>query len=670
MKSDKLLIFLSILILFVFIASASATDTNSTDTLSTVDNNEILSIENNMNKTAHEKDFISYDEQFKSNLENDFTLSNNDGYNKKMDNELTILKATPIETKIIGKDYTLNHKPMPFIVYLKDNNNNPLKDLTVEFTINGVSYSRTTATDGSAQLNINLGVVGNYPITYAFMGNANYKSTSAKSTIKIVSNKLTPTINANDLTKYHDESSAYKVILLDNNGNPLVNENIQIKINGVTYTRTTGNNGDAALNINLNEGKYTITTFYDGNSYYNSISKSNIITVNKKTTTLSGDSLTKYYGDNTPYTVKIQDNNKKAISGAKIIFIVNGKIYTRTTDNNGIATLNINLNEGKYQINSIFDENDDYKKSTLTKTITINKKTTTLAGSDVVKFYGDNTTYTVQLLDNNKKALANTPITINVNGVDYERTTDANGKVTLNINLNEGKYTITTKYNGNDYYKSSSTSNIIFVKKYNSILYCNDTNISLPEKDYLSLYLIDEKYKGISNQTILISINDEKHTVKTDNIGCAKLKINYTTGLYNFKATYSGNDYYLNCEIENTLNITSNVFKYSVIIPHYINVSGVWRITDNMWWLDSNYISTGGTSGKIKMPVSRDLDIITKNGENIYSIGFVDNSNHIDYGNSKDLILDEKGLSKIHIESCRDYTNITYINYLTNNINH
>ena len=53
MKSNKFFsIFLSILILFVFIASASATDTNSTDTLSTVDNNEILSIENNMNKTT------------------------------------------------------------------------------------------------------------------------------------------------------------------------------------------------------------------------------------------------------------------------------------------------------------------------------------------------------------------------------------------------------------------------------------------------------------------------------------------------------------------------------------------------------------------------------------------------------------------------------------------
>jgi len=36
------------------------------------------------------------------------------------------------------------------------------------------------------------------------------------------------------LTKYHDESSAYKVVLLDNNGNPLVNEQ-RIKFNLENY---------------------------------------------------------------------------------------------------------------------------------------------------------------------------------------------------------------------------------------------------------------------------------------------------------------------------------------------------------------------------------------------------------------------------------------------------
>ena len=79
-----LLIFLSILILFVFITSASASDANSTDILSTVDNNEILTTENNINKTAHEKDLISisYDEQF--NVGNDFTLSNNDLLQQQM----------------------------------------------------------------------------------------------------------------------------------------------------------------------------------------------------------------------------------------------------------------------------------------------------------------------------------------------------------------------------------------------------------------------------------------------------------------------------------------------------------------------------------------------------------------------------------------------------------
>ena len=66
------------MILFVFIASAGASDANSKDILSTVDNNEILTTENKINKTAHEKNLISisYDEQF--NVGNDFTLSNND----------------------------------------------------------------------------------------------------------------------------------------------------------------------------------------------------------------------------------------------------------------------------------------------------------------------------------------------------------------------------------------------------------------------------------------------------------------------------------------------------------------------------------------------------------------------------------------------------------------
>ena len=69
------------------------------------------------------------------------------------------------------------------------------------------------------------------------------------------------------------------------------------------------------------------------------------------------------------------------------------------------------------------------------------------------------------MIDSNKKALSNAPIIINVNGVDYSRTTDANGKSTLNIKLMEGSYTITAKYNGDDYYKPSTLKNTVTVNK-------------------------------------------------------------------------------------------------------------------------------------------------------------------------------------------------------------
>ena len=45
-------------------------------------------------------------------------------------------------------------------------------------------------------------------------------------------------------------------------------------------------------------------------------------------------------------------------------------------------------------------------------------------------------------------AYASQTIKFNINGVFYDRTTDANGIAKLNINLMSGKYIITSMYNG------------------------------------------------------------------------------------------------------------------------------------------------------------------------------------------------------------------------------
>jgi hypothetical protein len=68
------------------------------------------------------------------------------------DNYINQSNINEINTHVLGHDYKLNHKGLPFIVTLKDIYGNPLSSETIIFTIHGVSYSRVCQEDGSARL--------------------------------------------------------------------------------------------------------------------------------------------------------------------------------------------------------------------------------------------------------------------------------------------------------------------------------------------------------------------------------------------------------------------------------------------------------------------------------------------------------------------------------------
>ena len=79
---------------------------------------------------------------------------------------------------------------------------------------------------------------------------------------------------SSDLTMKYDDGSAFKVTVLDKEGNPSSEGGVVVfNINGIFYNRTIGTDGIAKLNINLLSGKYIIT------SYWNGYAKSNTITI-------------------------------------------------------------------------------------------------------------------------------------------------------------------------------------------------------------------------------------------------------------------------------------------------------------------------------------------------------------------------------------------------------
>ena len=76
--------------------------------------------------------------------------------------------------------------------------------------------------------------------------------------------------------------------------------------------------------------------------------------------------------------------------------------------------------------------------------------------------YLDNTQFTVNLIDGQGKSLAGENVTLNINGVFYQRTTDNQGISRLNIRLMPRKYIITSTFNGTSI---SNTINIAETKR-------------------------------------------------------------------------------------------------------------------------------------------------------------------------------------------------------------
>lgn len=59
------------------------------------------------------------------------------------------------------------------------------------------------------------------------------------------------------------------------------------------------------------------------------------------------------YLDGSNFTVQTLDGQGKPLANQNLSFNIHGVFYYRTTDDNGMASLNMRLNPGKYIITSI-----------------------------------------------------------------------------------------------------------------------------------------------------------------------------------------------------------------------------------------------------------------------------------------------------------------------------
>ena len=123
----------------------------------------------------------------------------------------------------------------------------------------------------------------------------------------------------------------YYAKFTDTSGNPLVNGDISFNINGVFYNRKTDGSGQAKLNINLNPDTYIITAINGLNNEQHSN------TVEVLPILVEGHDLTKYYRNDSVYSIRVLDDVGNPLANADVTFNINGVFYTSTTTATGYA---------------------------------------------------------------------------------------------------------------------------------------------------------------------------------------------------------------------------------------------------------------------------------------------------------------------------------------------
>ena len=384
----------------------------------------------------------------------------------------------------------------------------------VVFNVNGKDYSAKVS-DSKATYTLNNLAIGSYEAKATYNGDANHKASSSNS-VKFTVEEVKIDVRAPDLTKYYKGSERFVVTVKENNV-PLAGKNVTINLNGKPYTRITDEKGEASMAINLNSGVYNVTSEFDG------IKVDSKITVRS---TVSGKDVTKIFRNGTQYYATFVDTKGNLIKNTDVKFNINGVFYTRTTDDKGVAKMNINLPPGTYILTA---ENPN---STEKYTNVIKVLPSIVENYDLTKYYKNASKYTLRVIgDNGKPVGEGVSVKLNINGVFYERKTNASGYMSMNINLPPGTYTVTAEYNG------LRASNKITVL---SVLETKDLVMKYKDGSKFEAKILDGQGNPYAGQTVTFNINGVFYTKTTGADGIARLKINLLAGEYIITSMYNG----------------------------------------------------------------------------------------------------------------------------------
>ena len=392
----------------------------------------------------------------------------------------------------------------------------------VIISVNGKNYTVMTKY-GMASVTISDLANGTYSVDAFYNGDDIYapiKNSTAFTVSKVSDYNMT--VDIADIVKGENATITVSVPE-DGTGNVIVT------INGTDYKGTVVNGTAKVIIPGLDEGTYKVVTFYTGDNKYDSMIVNGTITVNKNTkTTLTMDNLVKYFNGPQKLMAKLVDGFGNPIANATVYFTINGKVYARITDENGTASIAIRLLPGEYKASALFNGTKDHDKATANATVTVKS---TIFGNDTTLYFRNGTQYMAKFLDSDGKALANTDVKFNINGVFYTRVTDENGIARLNIRLDPASYIITAY---NPVTGEQKANEVTVLPR----IIAKDLSMKYLDGSTFNAALVDGQGKAISGVNTTFNINGVFYHRTTNADGVTKLNIRLMPGEYIITSMY------------------------------------------------------------------------------------------------------------------------------------
>ena len=442
-----------------------------------------------------------------------------------------------IATGLAANDINLIYRDSAnLVVTLKDGKNNVMEGKDIVITLNGIKYTLTTDKQGKVSLPIGI-LPGKYTAKILFEEDDAYLSSSANA--NVVVDKSATILTVNEVT------NNLIITLKEAKNKALKGKDISINLNGKNHTIITDNNGRATLPIDLLPGEYVAKiSFKEDNAYLSSSATISVI-INKIATSLSSNNLNFTYGNPNNLFITLKDIKNNALKGKDIAVNLNGVTHTVVTDNNGHASLPIDLLPGKYTAKIQFREDNIYVSSFVNVDVLVNKVPTNLISKDVSFTYGDSADLLATLKDTKGNVLKGKVIVINLNGINHTAATANNGQAALPIDLMPGKYAAKIQFIEDSIYMSSSADANIVINKAATALFANDINVTYGDSAKLLVTLKDSKGAVLKGKAIIVNLNGVNHNVATDSNGQAVLPIDLLAGKYAVKIQFSEDNAYL-----------------------------------------------------------------------------------------------------------------------------